>query len=534
VSEAKIDEALAQIAAEPAERWRALVAERFADDPALAAQALLWLRASATPRVSDRYVLGTRLDAGATATVWQAFDRKLGRHVAIKVFHAQADEALAEARAACDVISDHVVRVLDVHDGYIVMELVGEHDGDELVPGASAARVRPRDLEEAVRWVRDVARGVHEAHLRGVFHRDLKPGNVLITPVSRRARIADFGLATRSSGGTPEYIAPELAWLAPASDVAVDVWGLGALAYDLICGHPPWESWDAAASGDPPAPLDCPARLRRVIDKAMALDPARRYTSAGELAHDLDAYLARRPTSLDRSQPLRALLWARRNPQLSLTAAAALALAVIVLAGYASLRQIQARSHALAGEVREEEQENAALTARMQKAKAALAQTEADLTARGDALAALQRALADEQQEYQALIAARDKALHEADAATRALVEELTIAKSDRAAAEQGRSMYEGFWASARDEAKRAAAARDQAQKERDAARAERDQLQKERDEARLERDRALDDVARLTREAAAARRRIDELTRLIGTPPADAGSGSGSGVPAS
>jgi chromosome segregation ATPase len=171
----------------------------------------------------------------------------------------------------------------------------------------------------------------------------------------------------------------------------------------------------------------------------------------------------------------------------------------------------------------------------MQTAKASLAQTEADLTARGDALAALQRALADEQTEYQAIIAARDKALHEADAATRALVDDLTVAKSDRAAAEQGRAMYEGFWASARDEAKRAAADRDQAQKEREAARAERDQLQKERDAARAERDRALDDVARLTREAAAARRRIDELTRLIGVPvDAGSGSGSGSGAPAS
>ena len=263
--------------------------------------------------------------------------------------------------------------------------------------------------------------------------------------------------------------------------------------------------------------------------EAMEIDPARRYASAGELAHDLDAYLACRPTSLDRSQPLRALLWARRNPQLSLTAAAALALAVIVLAGYASLRDIKARSHDLAAEVRDEEHENAALTARMQKAKASLAQTEADLTARGDALAALQHALADEQQEYQAIIAARDKALHEADAATRALVDELTIAKSDRAAAEQGRTMYEGFWQSAREEAKRAAADRDQAQKERDAARTERDQLQQERDQARAERDRALDEVERLTHEAAAARRRIEELTRLIAPLPA-VGSGSAAG----
>jgi len=259
----------------------------------------------------------------------------------------------------------------------------------------------------------------------------------------------------------------------------------------------------------------------------MALDPAQRYATAGEVAHDLDAYLERRPTSLDRSAVLRARLWMRRNPQLSLTAAAAVALAVITLAGYASLREIQGRSRALAAEVREEEQTNDQLTAHMAKARAELAQTEADVAARGQALAALQRALADEQKQYEGIIAARDKALHAADAATRQLVQQLTVAQSDRAAAELGRQMYEGFWTSARQDVDRANKDRAQAQHERDTARAERDQLQAERDTARAERDRALADAQRLTVEAGAARRRIDELTRLLG---AGSGSGSGSG----
>jgi len=525
-----IADVLADIAAQPVAMWPALVAERFAD-PMVRAQAMLWLGALGAPRVSERYVLGSKLDAGATAAVWQAFDKKLGRHVAIKVFHAEAEGALAEARAACDVISDHVVRVLDVHDGYIVMELVGEHHGDELVPGASAARSRPRDLAEAVTWVRDVALGVHDAHLREVFHRDLKPHNVLITPVSRRARIGDFGLANRGGGGTPEYIAPELARLGASDRVAVDVWGLGALAYDLIAGRPPWQSWDDAASGEPPPALDAPKRLRRVIEKAMAIDPAQRYGSAAAMADDLTAFLARRPTSLDRSALLRTGLWARRNPQLSLTAAAAVALSAITLVGYMSLRQLDARSHDLAAEVRDQERTNAELEAHMAKSRAVLAQTEADVQARGEALAALQNALADEQKQYEAIIAARDKALQQAGAATKQLVEQLTVAQSDRAAAELGRSMYEGFWTSARAEASRAAKDRDQAQHERDTARAERDQLQHERDQARADREQALADVARLTREAAASRSRIDELTRLIATPsPSTPAMATGSG----
>ena len=207
---------LAEIATQPSEQWRILLEHRFPDRPGVVEQGLLWLRAdhekledeTAAPSLgttgNDRYELTLRLASGTTASVWRAHDRKLGRNVAVKVFHASSDEdtslELMEARAACDVISDYVVRVLDVHDGvrpYIVMELVAEHDAerDELALGVSAASSRPRSVDEAARWVMEVARGVRDAHLRNVFHRDLKPHNVLITPISRHARIADFGLA---------------------------------------------------------------------------------------------------------------------------------------------------------------------------------------------------------------------------------------------------------------------------------------------------------------------------------------------------
>jgi serine/threonine protein kinase len=572
----RVREILAEIAAQPPARWRPLLDASFPDDPTLVAQALLWLRVdreriaddAAPPALdSNRYALRVRLDAGASAAVWQAYDRKLGRDVAIKLFHVDDDEvvaaALAEARAACDVVGDHVVRVLDVHDSderpYIVMELVGEHDPHrgELVPGGSAAMLRPRSIDEAVCWVRDVARGVHDAHLRNVFHRDLKPHNVLVTPISRRARIADFGLAISASraaergriAGTPEYMAPEQVHAPRALDpgdggdrarlVAIDVWGLGALAYDLIGGRPPWlkhgdrEPWELAASGDVPPPLEhVPARLARAVAKAMALVPNARYASAAELAHELDAYLARRPTSLDRSLALRVWLWCRRNPQLTLTAAAAFALAALTLIAYVAVVELRDQSRELA-------RDNAGLEERMQKARAELATTEAEVTKQGQALGALQRALADETRTYSGILAARDKALHQADAATRQLVDELAIARNDRAAAELGRDMYEGFFTSARHDADRAAKDRDQAQKERDAARTERDQLQHERDAARVERDRlqaerdrAAADVKRLDAAAVASAARIAELERQLASaavpahaPPADAGA---------
>ena len=585
---ASIREVLAEIGAQPPARWEPLLVQTFPDDPALVQQALLWLRTdlykvaddAAPPSLGDgdeRYLLSLRLDAGATAAVWQAYDKKLGRNVAIKLFHSEhaeaVVEALAEARAACDVISDHVVRVLDVYEGarpYIVMELVGEHDPrqGEQVPGGSAAALRPASIDEAIRWVCDVARGVHDAHLRDVFHRDLKPHNVLITPVSRRARIADFGLSVSGAAGaaprvsiitggtggpmriagTPEYMAPEQARGLPqaldpadADDrarlVALDVWGLGALAYDLLAGRAPWagergelEPWERAASGERPPALRrtswgerIPPRLARVIDKAMADDPAARYASAAELGRELDAVLERRPTSLDRTRLLRAWLWCRRNPQLSLTGAAAVVLAMLTFAAYLAVRDLRARSRSLDAEVHAQESQKRALAARAAQARAELATTEDDLRAQNQALASLRRSLAEEQKLYKELLLARDKALADADAATRQLVEQLTIARSDRDAAELGREMYEGFWDTARKDAETAGKERDQAEHDRDAARAERDQAEHERDAVRAERDRlqadrdhALAEVTRLTTAAATVNARIEELSARL------------------
>jgi len=159
--------------------------------------------------------------------------------------------------------------------------------------------------------VRDVARGVHDAHLRNVFHRDLKPHNVLITPISRRAKIADFGLAVSAAGppgwraasrngalriaGTPGYLAPEQARDSPSRSIAHRGrprragrrrrLGLGAIAYDLLAGHPPWHAADGIAPGSsPPAgpdrrrsiarPTAAGSRAaRRIVERALAADP---------------------------------------------------------------------------------------------------------------------------------------------------------------------------------------------------------------------------------------------------------------------
>lgn len=538
----EVEDILAEVASRPPELWQRALRTKLSDEVQVR-HALIWLHANREAVAdlrrpdlgSDRYQLDAVLDRGATATVWQAYDRKLGRNVAIKVFcpdHAQLAAVLAEARAACEVVSDHVVRVHDVVDDeespFIVMELIGEHDPEHgtLFPGRSAAQCVPASFDEAVRWIRDVARGVHDAHLRNVFHRDLKPANVLITPFSRRAKIADFGLAIGASTpqqvtsgmlvetphgparivGTPAYMAPEQARGLPVSLdprnaderttlVRVDVWGLGAIACALVTGRAPWRGtddlWELAASGLPPSVPDrmangrwIPPRLRRVILRALAVDPRDRYATAAELADELDAYLARRPTSLDRGFVNRAGLWARRNPQLTVTLAVAAILCAMLTATITSVLQLREERALL-------ESDRAHLSTDIASARAELDATEQTLHDRSAALADLRRAAADAQADYQAILASKEKALVSADRETKALADELAQIRADRDTAETARDMYEGFWKRTRAEAAVVATELETAEAERDKLRAERDRALKERDSARAARQRA-------------------------------------------
>ncbi len=562
-----VREVLAEVAAHPAAEWEALLARRFPHQPLMVQQALLWLHATeahgrrdARPSLGaegdQRYELAIKLDSGATASVWQAYDRKLGRTVAIKILHAPSETAMlaqliAEARAACDVISDHVVRILDVQDDaprpYIVMELVGEHDPDrgELVLGTAASACRPGSIAEVARGVMQVARGVHDAHSRNVFHRDLKPDNVLITPISRRARIADFGLAVSAANegagavatslvtrggagrisvsGTPEYIAPEQARGLPlqldprvAEDravlVGIDVWGLGALAYDLLGGRPPWacergdrEPWELAASDTHPAALErtswgerVPARLRRIVDKAMAADPGDRYQTAVQVANELEAFLARRPTSFDRSRPVRAGLWCRRNPQLTLAGAVAAVLILLTLWTGATVTRLRDERDALDREVDTQRGELDRLTRSVRQSRQELVETERRLRQGAEERAKLKRSIGEERMSYQELLEKKERELREATAAARQLVEQL---EASQAASERQQTTYESGLAAARLDAEAAARDRDKARAERDRARAERDAMRQQRDVAATDRDDARRALTRLQEE---------------------------------
>lgn len=552
--DARVRETLTRISSRPKREWETRLAQAFPADAAMRAQALLWLHAeqeapdredsppSLGEDADERYELALRLDIGATASVWQAYDRKLGRTVAIKVFHEPndseaLDQVLAEARAASDVISDHVVRVLDVHSGephpYIVMELIGEHDPDkgEVVLGATASAARAEGLEEIVRWVMEVARGVHDAHLRNVFHRDLKPKNVLITPISRRARVADFGLAVSSANpdakhpaimltkggpsgplsvrGTPEYMAPEQARGLPlaldprdAADrsvlVAIDVWGLGALAYELVSGKPPWiaradlSAWEiAASSNEHPAPLDTsiPGRLRRVIGKAMATDASARYATAAQFANELEDFLALRPTTLDRSRLLRTSLWLRRNPQLALAGIVSFALTVLAVAAYLTVSRLDEQRVALAKQVSEQKAEDAQLRINVDRSRRQLQETREKLATERTNLANLEQSIAEDRKAYEALIDAKEQALRDATQTTRKLVEQLDAARRDKKTSDRTLAQLQQQTTEARQTLDKLTKEREKLRKERDTARSERDALQKERDAAVADRD---------------------------------------------
>lgn len=557
---ARVRDTLSWLSARPPAEWPAQLEREFPGDAALRAQALLWLHAeregpalggvapSLGSAADERYELALRLDTGATAAVWQAFDRRLGRNVAIKVFHDHGqsealDQVLAEARAASDVVSEHVVRVLDVQYGearpYIVMELVAEYDasGSQIVLGMAAAALQPQSIEEATRWATHVARGVHEAHQRNVFHRDLKPKNVLVTPRTRRAKVADFGLAVSGAAsdlahpaitllkggpsgpvriqGTPEYMAPEQARGLPltldpravadrAILIGVDVWGVGAVAYDLLAGRPPWlgrpaddlSAWEVAASSESPPALArtrdgarVPARLRRVIERAMATDVRERYSSAAAVASDLQAFLDRRPTSLDRSRLLRALLWSRRNPQLALTALVAIALTALAAGTHATVTELRRERDALDRVVAAQTAEATRLAKGVAEARSALEETRGKLATERENLKNLEVSIGDERASYESLIEVKEQSLRDATAATRQIMTQLEAARRERQAADAASAKLERLLEDVRRDGDKAAQERDRVRREREAARAERDAVQRERDAAIAERE---------------------------------------------
>jgi hypothetical protein len=328
--------------------------------------------------------------------------------------------------------------------------------------------------------------------------------------------------------GTPEYMAPEQARGLPmhldprsADDrrvlVAIDIWGLGALAYDLLCGSPPWsaaddrlEPWEVAASGASPRRLGrawngrrIPKRLRRIVEKAMALDPEARYETAGQVANELDAYLGRRPTSFDRSRATRLGLWCRRNPQLSLTGLIAVVLVLMVLGTRATVTRLRGERNALNVEVADQKAALDSLQKSVEESRAKLANTVRELGARSAELGKLEDTIGAERKVYESVLQKKEAALQEATATTRQLVDQLEEARRARQVADDQRALAERSASTARQDAERSGKDRDRVRRERDQSRLEQERLEQERDAALAERDAARRELARLQQEIA-------------------------------
>ena len=263
-----------------------------------------------TGQTISHYKILSKLGEGGMGEVWEAEGLRLGRHVALKFLasHLVSDAEThkrfeREAKAAASLSHPNICTVheIDEADGkaFLAMEFVkGE---------ALDARIEtgPMPLNEALDLGRQIAEGLQEAHAAGVVHRDIKPGNILVTPEGR-AKILDFGLALLTEGskltkldttvGTVAYMSPEQAQ-GPEVDHRTDIWALGVVLYEMVAGVRPFKGqYDQALLyeivNEQPEPLTgiragVPMELEIFVAKCLAKDAADRYDSAAELAKDL-------------------------------------------------------------------------------------------------------------------------------------------------------------------------------------------------------------------------------------------------------
>ena len=261
--------------------------------------------------ISGRYRLIAPLGEGGMATIWRAVDEQLDREVAVKLLRDQygKDAGFAarfkqEARAAGSLQHPNIVPVYDYGtdtDGaqFIVMQLV---EGDDL---AALLRERTRlETDDAVRVAIGVASALEAAHRRGLVHRDVKPGNILITD-DGDVKVTDFGIAravaeasmtvTGTTLGSVHYFSPEQARGDEVTGSS-DVYSLGIVLYEMLTGRRPFEADSAAGvalkrlNEDPPPPesfVPVPSGLSAIVMRALQREPADRFPDAGSFAEAL-------------------------------------------------------------------------------------------------------------------------------------------------------------------------------------------------------------------------------------------------------
>lgn len=275
------------------------------------------------PRIlGDRYEVGDLIGRGGMAQVHLGYDTRLSRTVAIKVLrtdHAQDPTFIArfrrEAQSAAALNHPSIVAVYDTGEEtvtsesgrtlslpYIVMEYVKGRTVSQLLSNGDAL-----PIDEAVQIVVGILSALEYSHREGIVHRDIKPGNIMLTP-DGKVKVMDFGIAravadssatmtqTNSVVGTAQYLSPEQA-RGEVVDARSDLYSTGCVLFELLTGQPPFRGDSAVAvayqhvSQQPPAPTsiapDIPEALDRVVTKSLAKRREDRYQSAAEMRADL-------------------------------------------------------------------------------------------------------------------------------------------------------------------------------------------------------------------------------------------------------
>src|SRR5438876_1636032 len=300
------------------------------------------------------YELLDEVGRGGQGIVYRARQKSLNRTVALKVIalgqwaskeHLKRFRREAEAAASLD--NPGIVPIYEVgeRDGsyYFSMKFIEGGQLDEVV------RRAPLSIRQAAELIANVARTVHYAHEHGILHRDIKPGNILLDQKGE-PQLTDFGLArlvetestmTRTLDvlGTPSYMAPEQAMGNNAAVSSVtDIYGLGAVLYQLLTGQPPfaggatYETIKLLLDTEPRQPRLLNPKIDRDLSticlKCLEKDSKRRYSSALALAEDLERWLKHEPIDARRTGIFaRGRKWVQRNPTSALLAASLMALA---------------------------------------------------------------------------------------------------------------------------------------------------------------------------------------------------------------
>jgi eukaryotic-like serine/threonine-protein kinase len=272
--------------------------------------------------LSDRYRLQRLIATGGMGQVWEGLDTRLGRQVAIKVLKAEfstdpefVERFRAEARIVAMLNHPGIASVYDYGEtdlddagrtAYLVMEMV---TGEPL--NSVLKRTGRLSLRHALDMLEQTGRALQVAHTAGLVHRDVKPGNILITPTGQ-VKLTDFGIAkavdaapvtqTGMVMGTAQYIAPEQA-LGRDATAASDVYSLGVVGYESVAGRRPFTGDGALTVAmkhikEQPAPLpaDIPPNVRELIEISLLKEPGQRYRSGGAFADAVAAVRAgRRP-----------------------------------------------------------------------------------------------------------------------------------------------------------------------------------------------------------------------------------------------